>query len=663
MTSHLRSLSFLLFLLALPVSAQTWSTGDYQLNRKKSTPGFEVAELLAGSNVTFTWNDSAKTLTLSSTDTGILDGATLATGLTFPNTGLKISDNAANSTLTLAVGEELSAARTLTLLVGDANRTLTLSGDTTLSGTNTGDQTITLTGDVTGSGTGSFATTLANTAVTPGSYTNANVTVDSKGRITAAANGSGGGITALTGDVTASGPGSVAATIANDAVTYAKMQNVSAASRLLGRGSAGGSGDVQELTIGSGLSLSGTTITATGSGDMLKSVYDPQNLNLISGAAGTPDVAAGGTGGNLQFIGGNGGNDPAGMGGNGGGIQLNGGNGESLNIGGDAGSIVSNGGDGAGGGGNGGTLNMSGGSGVTGGSIDTSVGGGDIDTNAGTIGLGLSGSRTNLVKTSTADRTISLPDATGTLLLTNGNGASLTALNANNISSGTLAVARGGTGAATLSANAVILGNGTSAVQTVAPSTSGNVLTSNGTTWTSAAPPAGIGVYRTVWIPAGAWIPRTTSGAGIDSQETATNRVNTDQLLFDSGADEFAQAMVKFDAWDASTIKARVVWTASTGSGSCVFTVSGVAISDDDPLDAAQGTAQSVTDALTATGDVMQTAATAAITIGGTPAADDTIVLQLSRDADNGSDTFSADARVLGVWIQYKESTSTPTIW
>lgn len=53
---------------------------------------------------------------------------------------------------------------------------------------------------------------------------------------------------------------------------------------------------------------------------------------------------------------------------------------------------------------------------------------------------------------------------------------------------GTLPVANGGTGAATLTANNVLLGNGTSALQTVAPSTSGNVLTSNGTTWTSAAP-------------------------------------------------------------------------------------------------------------------------------------------------------------------------------
>lgn len=65
---------------------------------------------------------------------------------------------------------------------------------------------------------------------------------------------------------------------------------------------------------------------------------------------------------------------------------------------------------------------------------------------------------------------------------------STTFVNAATNVTGTLPVGNGGTGAATLTANNVILGNGTSAPLFVAPSTTGNVLTSNGTTWTSAAP-------------------------------------------------------------------------------------------------------------------------------------------------------------------------------
>jgi uncharacterized protein (TIGR02145 family) len=68
--------------------------------------------------------------------------------------------------------------------------------------------------------------------------------------------------------------------------------------------------------------------------------------------------------------------------------------------------------------------------------------------------------------------------------------------NAANVT-GTVAVANGGTGATTLTANNVLLGNGTSALQAVAPGTSGNVLTSNGTTWTSAAASGGGGLPTT----------------------------------------------------------------------------------------------------------------------------------------------------------------------
>jgi hypothetical protein len=66
-------------------------------------------------------------------------------------------------------------------------------------------------------------------------------------------------------------------------------------------------------------------------------------------------------------------------------------------------------------------------------------------------------------------------------------GENITSLNASSISSGTLAVAQGGTSAASLDAESVVVGNGTSAVKFVAPGTDGNVLTSNGTSWVSEA--------------------------------------------------------------------------------------------------------------------------------------------------------------------------------
>ena len=53
-----------------------------------------------------------------------------------------------------------------------------------------------------------------------------------------------------------------------------------------------------------------------------------------------------------------------------------------------------------------------------------------------------------------------------------------------------LIVSSGGTGRASLTANNVVLGNGTTAVNFVAPGASGNVLTSNGTTWVSQTPSA-----------------------------------------------------------------------------------------------------------------------------------------------------------------------------
>jgi len=79
---------------------------------------------------------------------------------------------------------------------------------------------------------------------------------------------------------------------------------------------------------------------------------------------------------------------------------------------------------------------------------------------------------------------------------------------------GTVAVSNGGTGATSLTANNVLLGNDTSALQVVAPSTAGNVLTSNGTTWVSSAsssfPTGTVMIFKQTSAPTG-WTKDTTS--------------------------------------------------------------------------------------------------------------------------------------------------------
>jgi hypothetical protein len=179
----------------------------------------------------------------------------------------------------------------------------------------------------------------------------------------------------------------------------------------------------------------------------------------------------------------------------------------------------------------------------------------------------------------------------------------------------------------------------------------GSGLSISGTTMTVTA----TGGATNLWIPASAWIPRTTSGCGVDSVEIgATNRQNLDQLLFDTGSEEFAQALVVMPSnYNNSTITARFYWTASSGSGGVAWGISGRAFGDDDPIDAATGTRIVVTDTLLASNDVHVTAATSAVTIDGTPAANKAINFQISRVVADAADTLAVDARLLGVEILF----------
>jgi hypothetical protein len=159
---------------------------------------------------------------------------------------------------------------------------------------------------------------------------------------------------------------------------------------------------------------------------------------------------------------------------------------------------------------------------------------------------------------------------------------------------------------------------------------------------------------KNLYIPASAWIPKSTAGCGVDSRETTTHDQCFDELLFDTGSDEFADALVVMPSnYNNSTVTARFYWTAASGSGGVAWGIQGRAFANDDALDTAAGTAQLVTDTLIAANDMHITSATSAVTLGGTPAANTPIQFTIYRDVSDAGDDLAVDARLLGVEILF----------
>lgn len=159
---------------------------------------------------------------------------------------------------------------------------------------------------------------------------------------------------------------------------------------------------------------------------------------------------------------------------------------------------------------------------------------------------------------------------------------------------------------------------------------------------------------RGMYIPAASLFGATTNGAASGQIETSTNKVNAKVLDFDQSTEEYACLNIPApDFWDLGTVTFQFHWTAASGSGDVIWGAQGLARSNDDALDTAYGTAQEVTDTLTATNDECISSATSAITLSGTPAKGDQLYFRIYRKAANGSDTLSADARLMGVRIKF----------
>jgi hypothetical protein len=168
------------------------------------------------------------------------------------------------------------------------------------------------------------------------------------------------------------------------------------------------------------------------------------------------------------------------------------------------------------------------------------AGGGLTAINASNISTGTIANARTTASSANGASTIVLRGASGeftagaiTGVSFTGSGAALSALNASNVSTGTLVVGRGGTGQTTLTADNVILGNGANAVKVVAPGTANNVLTSNGTSWVSQAPPSGGQYFGTAAVKAIAYNSNTV-GENV-TVTTGNNGLSAGPITISSG--------------------------------------------------------------------------------------------------------------------------------
>lgn len=168
-----------------------------------------------------------------------------------------------------------------------------------------------------------------------------------------------------------------------------------------------------------------------------------------------------------------------------------------------------------------------------------------------------------------------------------------------------------------------------------------------------------------IYISATAMKGLATAGAGDASQlpesrELATNDINVDYIAFDQTTEEHAYFWFTFPkGWDAGTITAKYYWTAASGTGGITWGLAAGSYDDDDAMDAALGTEVEVDDTLLATDDNHESAESAAITIAGSPAAEDKCYFVVARKVGNANDTLSADAQLTGIRLRFKKSALT----
>lgn len=172
--------------------------------------------------------------------------------------------------------------------------------------------------------------------------------------------------------------------------------------------------------------------------------------------------------------------------------------------------------------------------------------------------------------------------------------------------------------------------------------------------------PSGSGQH-TIWCPAISMIPNSTNGPTANTWETGTNDVMVSTLDFDPSTQQSAQFSIQMPkSWDEGTIVTQYVWShpSTTTNFGVVWDIASTAYADGDALDSAFPTAVSVVDTGGTTNDVYISPEAPAMTVGGTPGAEELVVFRVRRAPANGSDTMAVTAQLHGIKLHYTTNAS-----
>lgn len=160
---------------------------------------------------------------------------------------------------------------------------------------------------------------------------------------------------------------------------------------------------------------------------------------------------------------------------------------------------------------------------------------------------------------------------------------------------------------------------------------------------------------QAIYVSAAAMRPSVTGGcATLAGLASAANQPDIVTLDFDPATQEYAQfSIVMPKKWNEGTLTFVPHWShaATTTNFGVVWDLQAVAVGNDDAIATNYGTAQTSTDTGGTTNDLYIGPESSAITVAGSPGAEEMVFFRLSRVTGDGSDNMAIDARLHGITV------------